>query len=375
MFLTHGTAGAAPPGQRSPGQLLAAVLAGAWRSAPSPLEMSAQELDVVTPRLIGSGAGALGWWRVRHSDLRTSTAALQLQQVYRQHTLRAALHERDLAQVITRLRAGGVESCVVKGWAIAQLYLEPGLRPHGDIDLCVRPEEYAAATAILQNWVGHTAVVDLHQGFAQLDVCSLDELYARSQLVRLGELDVRVLGLEDHLRLLCVHLLRHGAWRPLWLCDVAVALESRPSGFDWDRCLGRNRRRADWVACTIGLAHQLLDVPVDDTPVAWRARHLPRWLVPAVLEQWKTPCTVDHLPPEPFATTLHHPARVPKALYLRWPDPIVATIDRKGPFNALPRLPFQLGAYLMTGLARLVRFASRARRRSRILSAAAASNG
>jgi hypothetical protein len=208
--------------------------------------------------------------------------------------------------------------------------------------------------------VGRAAAVDLHQGFAKLDACSPDELYARSQLVKLGEVDMRVLGYEDHLRLLCVHLLRHGAWRPLWLCDIAVALESRPASFDWDRCLGPDRRRADWVACTIGLAHQLLGVSIDDTPVAWRASHLPGWLVPTVLKQWETPCTADHRPPELFVTALHHPTRLPHALRLRWPDRIAATIGLGGPLNALPRLPFQLAHCLV----RLVRFCHRSAARA-----------
>jgi hypothetical protein len=50
--------------------------------------------------------------------------------------------------------------------------------------------------------------------------------------VELNGAKIRILGAEDHLRLLCLHLLKHGAWRPLWLCDVAAALESRPSSFD-----------------------------------------------------------------------------------------------------------------------------------------------
>lgn len=136
-----------------------------------------------------------------------------------------------------------------------------------------------------------------------------------------------------------------------------MALDSRPRDFDWDRCLGRDRRRADWVACTIGLAHQLLGVPVDDTPVAWRATHLPRWFVPSVLQQWERPYALDRQGlTEAFASTLRHPIRVPKALYLRWPaNPIAATISVKGPLNALPRLPFQLGECLL----RLVRFCLR----------------
>lgn len=352
--LTCDKAEVAPLRQRSSGQSLAAVLAGAWRPSSPMLDMSAQDLDEITQHLIGSGAGGLAWWRIRYSDMRTSPAALQLQQAYRLQTLRRALYERDLADVVTRLRGGGIEPCLVKGWAIARLYPESGLRPCGDIDLCVRPVEYARAADILKPWVGRVAAVDLHQGFAKLDACSPDALYARSQLVTLGDIDIRVLGLEDHLRLLCVHLLRHGAWRPLWLCDVAVALESRSRDFDWDRCLGPNRRRADWVACTVGLAHQLLGVSVDNTPVAWRARQLPRWLVPSVLQQWETPYATDHqVPPEAFATTVRHPTRVPKALSLRWPaNPIEATIHIQGPLNAWPRLPFQLGECLV----RLVRF-------------------
>jgi len=311
---------------------------------------------MLTPLLLGSGAGALGWWRVRHSDLRTSPAALQLQQAYHLNTLQATIHERDIAQVLTLLRAAGLEPVLVKGWASAQLYPEPGLRPYGDLDLCVRLEQYVAAQAVLQSPAGRAYYVDLHREFATLDDRSLDDLYPHSQLVRLSEVDVRLLGPEDHLRLLCVHFLRHGAWRPLWLCDIAAALESRPSSFDWDRCLGHNRRRADWVACTIGLAHQLLGVSIEDTPGVWRARHLPRWLVPSVLQQWERPYDADHRPPVRFALTLCHPARVPQALCLRWPpNPIAATIGFNGPLNALPRWPFQIAE----GAVRLIQFCLR----------------
>jgi hypothetical protein len=73
-----------------------------------------------------------------------------------------------------------------------------------------------------------------------------DELFARSQLVPLGDSQIRILGDEDHLRIICLHLLRSGAWRPLWLCDVAVALETLSPDFDWDICLGRDPRQADW---------------------------------------------------------------------------------------------------------------------------------
>jgi hypothetical protein len=345
----------AAPVSGSRGHLIAALLAGVWRRSPPALEITAQELAEIAPLLLAAVAGGLGWWRVRHSPLQASSAAWPLRQAYRLHTLQAAIHEREIAQVFAWLRSAGVEPVLVKGWAIARLYPERGLRPYGDLDLCVRSEQYAAAEALLKSPAGRAFNVDLHAAFNRLDDHGLDELLARSQLVRLGEVEVRVLGPEDHLRLLCVHLLRHGAWRPLWLCDVAVALESRPPGFDWERCLGCSRRRADWVACAIGLAHRLLDVAVDDTPVAWRAKHLPRWLIPCVLQQWEKPGSL-HRPPAAFALALRHPWRLPQALRRRWPpNPIAATLDLEGPLNALPRLPFQLAHCL----ARLLRFCLR----------------
>ena len=342
--------------RNSHGRLVAAALAGAWRSSPLPLTVSTEELVRVAPLLLGSGAGALGWWRVRDSDLRSSAPALELQQAYRLFTLHAALHQREITQVFTFLRSAGVEPILVKGWAAARVYPEPGLRPYGDIDLCVRPEDYLTAQEVLRSPEGRGYWVDLHAGITDLGHRYLDDLYARSQLVRLGEVDVRVLGPEDHLALLCVHMLRHGAWRPLWLCDIAATVESRPTDFNWDRCLGSNPRRADWVACSIGLAHQLLGAEVDDTPVAWRAKRLPGWLIPNVLKQWETPYPTYQAPmryPEPMATYLRHPTGVFLALRKRWPNAIEATASVGGPLNELPRLPFQL-AHCLSRTARFL---------------------
>ncbi len=68
--------------------------------------------------------------------------------------------------------------------------------------------------------------------------------------------------IETHLRVICFHLMREGAWRPLWLVDVAAALEFRPGNFDWHYCL-RDSRRARPVVHAIGLAHRLLGVKIE----------------------------------------------------------------------------------------------------------------
>jgi len=344
------------------GKLVATALAGAWRASPPPHppSFSPAALTEITPLLLRTGAASLGWWRVRSSELHTATAAHELRQAYRMYTLQAGRKEDQIVQAITLLRSAGVEPLLVKGWAVARLYPERGLRPYGDIDLCVRPEQYAVATAALAAPAAETVVVDLHEGLRQLHRPSLDEVYERSRLVPLGDVDVRILGAEDHLRYMCVHMLQHGAYRALWLCDIGVVLESLPNDFDWEYLMRGDRRCADWVASTVGLAHQLLGARLDGIPLAERARPLPKWLLPSVLRQWsRGEHYMDSVPSMAYA--LRHPTQLLKALRLRWPNPIEATVRVGGPFNELPRLPFQLAecvsrtAYFISQVPTLVR--------------------
>jgi len=46
----------------------------------------------------------------------------------------------------------------------------------------------------------------LHEGLPQLHRPSLEDVFERSQLVQLGEYDVRILGSEDPLRYMCIHM-------------------------------------------------------------------------------------------------------------------------------------------------------------------------
>jgi len=248
-----------------------------------------------------------------------------------------------------------VAALVGKGLAAARLYPEPGLRPSGDVDLYVRPEHYPRAAAILDRLNGQVSEsglfsVDLHRGAAELDDRGFDELDRRSEEV--GEAGVKVFAPEDHLRLLCLHALRHGMYRPLWLCYIAAALESRPPDFDWDYFFGGDARRAGWSVCALRLAHRLLGARLDGTPLAREAAHLPDWLTKAVIKQWQTP-TTPHGRRAPLIFHLRERVGVARALCQRWPNPIEATVTLRGAFDARPRLPFQLGSCLV----RFARFA------------------
>ena len=322
------------------------ILSGSWRRSPDALEFSEATFAELVPLLAGSMSGALAWWRVRNTPhLRASPPGLDLQETYRFHSIRTALREHTIKQVLRILSGEGVEPILVKGWAIARLYPEPGLRPYGDIDLVVRQEQYSSAVAVAKD-IGGEYYVDVHDKVRHLNDHSFDDLFERSAIAKLDDVDVRILSPEDQLRVLSKHLWHHNAFRPLWLCDIAVAVENRAGDFDWDRCLGRNRRRADWVACAIGLAHELLGADVTGTPADRRAKRLPSWLVPNVLMEWETPYSVSQAPATyraPMSKYLHDPTGFIKDLRQRWPKPIEATVYVGGPFNELPRWPFQVG--------------------------------
>jgi hypothetical protein len=345
------------------GLWIAQTLAGAWRSSPPPFDMAPTELESLVPLLLETGAAGLAYWRFTadHSPLTTHDlpADHPLRQAYRLHTLGAAVQEEYLHDLLIDLRSAGIEPLIIKGWSIGRLYAAPGLRPSGDIDLCVRPEDLARTAEVLAQGAGQYGSVDLHGGVADLDDRTWDEILSRSRLVPLNEVEVRILGAEDQLRHLCLHFMRHGAWRPLWLCDVAAALESLPPSFDWDYCFSGDHCLTEWVLCTIGLACRLLGARVaagSGDPRRARAagsgdsRRAQRadWLAATVLHLWSRGAASSDEGIRPFRTTLYHLTELHTAVRRRWPNPIRAAFQlRISPFHRLPRRLTQLAAFLL----------------------------
>jgi hypothetical protein len=328
------------------GQLVAAVLSGAWRSEQlPPLAISEPELDEATPLLCASGAAALGWRRISKTNLRDCPSAEVLHQSYRLQSLQVAIHQEKVGKVFRLLRQASVDALLAKGWAAAGLYSDRDLRPAGDIDICVRPEQFKVAEEVLRGPEAKDCWVDLHHHFYELDDRSLDEIFARAKLGYLGEESIRTPSSEDHLALLCIHFLKHGAWRPLWLCDIAAAIESLPERFDWNLCMGRNKTRAGWIMCAISLAERLLGARAQSLPIEVEARELPVWLVNNVLQQWAHPFPTNQAPmkhPVPMAQLLRKPSGLLEGMRERWPNAIIATVSVDGRFNNFPRFPYQL---------------------------------
>lgn len=353
--------------------LIASLLAGSWRESPPAPELSIDELTGIAPLLIASGGGALAYWKVRGTPLESTKSGQDLKQAYRLYTLHAAIHQTEIQQVINLLAKVGVEPILVKGWSMAREYPEPALRPYGDIDLFIKPEQFRTAEQALATEEGRKYFVDLHRGADHLCDQPFEDLWSRSEVTSIGSeslndksqrsndiwkispassliesggrLTVRVLSPEDHLRILSVHFLHHGAWRPAGLCDIGLMIEKHK--FDWDVCLTSNKTRARWVECTVGLAHKLLGADISATPFSKKGIDLPRWLVPAVMKEWENPVSVDHIVPPPLADRLSHPIETVRAIRRRWPpNPIQASIVMNAPFNDRPRIIYQASNFL-----------------------------
>ncbi|HBB89469.1 MAG TPA: hypothetical protein DC047_17835 [Blastocatellia bacterium] len=341
---------------RTQGALVASALRGAWRAKElPPFDLSEHELDQITPLLLGSGAAALGWRVVDRSALRESASGELLHQAYRLQSLQSEMQEQKIEKVFRLLREKSLDAILAKGWAAAALYPNRTLRPYGDIDILVRSADHQAVSELFSGPEGSDCWIDLHRQFSEIGNRTVEELFSRSKMHRVGPEEARVLGDEDHVALLCIHLLKHGGWRPLWLCDVAAAMEAAAPTFDWELCLGRDPIRASWIQSAFGLARRLLGASTDKLPSNMRTLQVPEWLVDTVLQQWANPFARYQAPmnhPVPMADAWRRPSRLIEGLRQRWPNPILATISVHGRLNDLPRLPYQLA----NCVARAVRF-------------------
>jgi hypothetical protein len=329
----------------SRGNAVANILAGSWRLSPPRLNIEREEFKGTVPLLLNSGAGALAWWKLKQSPLPVSRETrASLKNVRQIYGLQSVIQERQLTQVLRFCNGLGINALIIKGWAIAKQYPNSGMRPAGDIDLCVATARISELKQKLATTPVTDCAIDLdHTEITQFGGMDFDELWEHSVCEEVNGTPIRMPCPEDHLRILCMHALKHGAWRPLWLCDIAVALESRPEIFDWDRCLGRDRKHSWWIICTLALANQLLGADITGTPAMEAVGKLPPWMVNAVLERWDS-CDSPVLPR--FASQLQNSSRdmrtILKIVRARWPNPIQATVDCNGAFTKRHRWRFQM---------------------------------
>ena len=200
-----------------------------------------------------------------------------------------------LAALLQAAAAADMGLIVLKGAALAEtLYPRPGLRPFGDLDVLIRPVDAPRAWMVLEhlgyivapavwdallqgtdtqaNFFKHTGrgvvVVELHtdllsnaffRGHVSLEA---DGLWSRARAARLADTNALVLGPEDQLLHLCLHLAGHYFLAPQSLRDIDLLCRRVP--LDWPQFL---RLAAEAHAAPVSFAALSAAETVLQTPI------------------------------------------------------------------------------------------------------------
>ncbi len=255
--------------------------------------------------------------------------------------------EKSIIESVSMFRKEGLEPILLKGWAIAREYPIEKFRHYSDIDLAFSLKEIDSAYRIREASQLKGLALDLHPELKHLDTLPWDQLYRDSRLVALNDQKIRILSPEDHLRVLAVHWLIDGGWFRDRLWDTYYAVANRPADFDWHRCLNvvsKHRRR--WIVCVIGLTHKYFGLQIDDLPFADEAKDLPPWLVNAVEREWASGVRLL-----PLYYVAGNRSDLIKQIKKRIPpNPIHATVDMEGSFDAPTRIHYQIGTIVKRGI-------------------------
>lgn len=141
----------------------------------------------------------------------------------------------------------GVPVMPLKGPMLAEaLYGDPALRPSNDLDLLVRKEDFSHAEALLLNqgfeaeedtddyhrvFQRGNLTVELHYDLASPRGLRFDvgEVWSRSTQTEYRFHPVRTMSAEDRAVYLCLHGLKHGFTRLIWIDDVARSIRAVPA--------------------------------------------------------------------------------------------------------------------------------------------------
>lgn len=194
-----------------------------------------------------------------------SDARRVLRGLYLRYRQSAHVRMRVLDRILAEFEEAGVDTLVLKGAALANLiYPEPALRPMGDLDFLVKPDQLPLAQTTLAHAgfaplspsngrfpdrhvvavgssEGLTIKVELHHSLfprQSSDSSPLDELFRSRRAFRVGDRTAFTLGNEAMLWHLCRHLVFHAdvftRLRLIWIADVASFAEEFVQEIDWE---------------------------------------------------------------------------------------------------------------------------------------------
>jgi hypothetical protein len=221
------------------------------------------------------------------------------------HLDTAARFAAELEELLKQFAKGGIEVLPLKGPVLAAaLYGNVTMRSSDDLDLLVRREDFPRAGKLLidlgfaartagddyhRKFVREGVLVELHYGVAspRSFPFDLDGVWNRARSEQFRGQPMRVMSDDDLVLFLCLHGLKHGFSRLIWISDLACALESMRN--DSAQELGEHAQRqgleqALLIGCQIvrevlpQLPSEIETILTESPQAAERARHAVRRL-------------------------------------------------------------------------------------------------
>jgi len=323
------------------GRKIALCLGGAWRAAPARIDIDRETLAHIAPMLIGSGAANLVWRRLAKTPVGATPIGNILRDAARRQAFVAAARLALLRRVARAFAGDGLSPVLFKGWALSSAYADPFLRPLGDLDFFAPPAQYLRACDVLATLGSCVAAsdkertyhipgpgpgggvhVDMHSTLPSYYWIDPEAFAATAAASTLSDgTPIRTPAPELHLRLVVMHFLKHGGWRPLWLCDIAALTETVGSGFDWQACLTTDSCAREWMGAALGVAHELVGCRIPEPGLAAKP---PSWLTNSILNEWRAPYARRFRAPEFEASAKF----LLKKAASYWPNPIEGALKR-----------------------------------------------
>lgn len=217
-------------------------------------------------------------------------ALQQLKTEFERNAFHCMTNAEELLQVLSAFESAGIQAMPFKGVVLAaSAYGDMTMRTAGDIDLLIRFADLKRATQILTRRGYDLKTKTLLDGSPEAETyfeyhferpsdgiilelrwrlelsqpryranLGLDWAWPRRGTTKLAGAAVPNLDPESCLLVLCMHGSKHAWLRWMWICDVAMLIESAP-GLDWEFAVREAKR--------VGLEHCL----TLGVLLAWRA--------------------------------------------------------------------------------------------------------
>jgi hypothetical protein len=219
-----------------------------------------------------------------------------LAQSYQANLHKALLLSRELLRIVDALYAASIEFLPYKGLALAELaYGDIALRPAGDIDLLIHPQDLARTRSALRplGYVPHQPLSEAEEraylksgyecvfdGVAGRNLVEvkwaiqprfysvnfdIDGLFRRAASVNVAGHSMRTLSPEDSILVLSVHAAKHAWARLVWLCDIARIMALANLDWVWIQSQAKDLGIARIVRITMLLIQRLLNAEIPES--------------------------------------------------------------------------------------------------------------